>query len=222
MRHVDDLHKFVETGIGNDEFEHKAVHLGFGKRISTVLFDRVLCREDEERLRKLSRNAHDRHGMFLHGLQKRGLRLGGRTVDFVGEDDIIEDRPRLEFESRITVFVLDDDICTGDVCGHQIGCELNTGEGQVKHSAERPDKSGFSYAGNPFEKYVSACDHRDNRTFDDGLLTNDVAGNLLKNFVALLAKLFNIFFCNHDFFLVFNFDSGSLLRFSALYYNIIF
>ena len=44
----------------------------------------------------LIRLALHRDAMLLHCLEQRRLRLGRRAVDFVGENDVREDRPRRE------------------------------------------------------------------------------------------------------------------------------
>ena len=70
---------------------------------------------------------------FLHGFQERGLRLGGSSVHFVGEDDIREDRPAQKLElpdARRLVFL--DHLGAGDVRGHQVGSELDAVVAQVQ------------------------------------------------------------------------------------------
>ena len=189
LSHVDYAHEFFERRIGNDKFEHKTVHLRFGERISTVLFDGVLRGENEERFFHFSRNAHDRNRVLLHRFEKRGLRLRRRTVDFVRKNYVAEHGTGLELESRVSVFVFYDYVRTGNVRGHEVGRELNTGERKIEYSAESSYQTGFTYAGNAFEKHVAARYHRYNRTFDDFVLTDDVASDLFENIFALFAEL---------------------------------
>jgi hypothetical protein len=40
-----------------------------------------------------------RYLAFLHRFEQSGLRLGGRAIDFVGQNDVCENRAREEFES---------------------------------------------------------------------------------------------------------------------------
>jgi hypothetical protein len=47
-------------------------------------------------------HAADGHLPLLHRFQQRGLRLGRRAVDFVGQDDVREQRPQ-EPNSRAPV-----------------------------------------------------------------------------------------------------------------------
>ena len=77
----------------DDDVEHEAVELRFGQRIRAFELDRVLRREDEERLVELVGASLDRDAVLLHRLEQRGLRLRRRAVDLVGQDDVGEDRP---------------------------------------------------------------------------------------------------------------------------------
>ena len=133
------------------------------------------------------------------------MRFRGSTVDFVGKDNVAEDRTGLEAERRVPIFVLRDDVRTGNVGRHQVGRELNTGERKVEYAAKRSNQTGFTYAGYTFKKNVTTGDHRDNRTFDNILLTDDVTFDLRKNVLALFTKLLDVLFCNHN--------SNPLLRF---------
>jgi hypothetical protein len=73
---------------------------------------------------------------LLHRLEQRGLGLGRGAVDLVGQDEVGEDRARLELELRrpLLASVLDD-VGADDVGGHQVGRELDAAEGQVQASA---------------------------------------------------------------------------------------
>ena len=62
------------------------------------MFDRILGRQDHKRIRQRVRDSLDGHVPFGHRLKQGGLRLWRGAVDFVGEDDVCEDRPRLPFE----------------------------------------------------------------------------------------------------------------------------
>ena len=80
------------------DVEHEAVELGFGQRIGPFLLDRVLRGDGEERLGQGVGRLPDRHFALLHRLQQGRLRLGRRAVDFVGQQDVGEDRPFDEAE----------------------------------------------------------------------------------------------------------------------------
>jgi hypothetical protein len=62
------------------------------------VLDRVLGREQQERVRQPPRLAVDRDLVLGHRLEQRGLRLRHRAVDLVDEDDVGEDRAGAELE----------------------------------------------------------------------------------------------------------------------------
>ena len=138
--------------------------------------------------------------MFLHGFEQCGLRLRGSTVDFVGKDNVAEDRTGLELEGRVTIFVFYDDVRTRNVRRHQVGRELNTGEGKVEYAAKRTNQTGLTYARYTFKQYVTTSDHCDDRTFNDIFLTDNVALDLGEDIFALFAEFFNVLFRNHNIF----------------------
>ena len=81
------------------------------------------------------------HGDFLllHRLQHRRLRLGRRTVDLVRQHQVGEDRTMHKFELASTTCHVLQDIRTGNVHGHQIGCELDPAKLQGHRFGEFPD-----------------------------------------------------------------------------------
>ena len=87
-----DLELFVEARVLHEHLEHEAVLLRFGQRVGAFLLDRVLRGQHEERVGELVPHAADRDLPLLHGFEQRGLRLGRRAVDFVGQDDVGEQR----------------------------------------------------------------------------------------------------------------------------------
>ena len=87
-RAAGDLELLVEARIGHEHLEHEAVLLRLGQRIGAFLLDRVLRGQHEERIGQLVPHAADRDLPLLHRFQQRGLRLGRRAVDFVGQDHV--------------------------------------------------------------------------------------------------------------------------------------
>ena len=67
---------------------HKAVELRFRKAVRAFGLDRVLRRDRKERARQGARLPVDRRGAFLRRFEERGVRLGGGTVNLVGEKDL--------------------------------------------------------------------------------------------------------------------------------------
>ena len=85
--------------VADEHLHHESVDLGLRQRVGALGLDRVLRREDEERVGDLVGLAADRHLALLHDLEERALDLGGRPVDLVGEQQVREDgaerRPEL-------------------------------------------------------------------------------------------------------------------------------
>ena len=88
---LDDGDFVVFRQIIDHHVEHETVELRFGQRIRAFHFDRVLRREHKERFRQRMPHAGRGDLVFLHRFEQRGLRLGRRAVDFVGENHVRED-----------------------------------------------------------------------------------------------------------------------------------
>ena len=58
----------VPARVGHLDVEHEAVELSLGQGISAFLLNRVLCRQDEERLGQMIGLRPGGYVMFLHGL----------------------------------------------------------------------------------------------------------------------------------------------------------
>ena len=86
----------IKTSKSRLVVEHETVHLSFWKWVSTILLDWVLGSENEVWFLHDVGFAGDGGLVLLHDLEKSGLGLWGSTVDFVGEDDLGEDRTLLE------------------------------------------------------------------------------------------------------------------------------
>ncbi len=124
-----DLELFLEGRILDEDLEHEAILLGLGQRIRAFLLDRVLRRQHEERIGELVAHPADRDLPLLHGFEQCRLRLGRRAVDFIGENDVREQRPLQEAELALAGrAVLLDHLGAGDVRRHQVGRELDTAE----------------------------------------------------------------------------------------------
>ena len=96
----------------------EAVELRLRQRVRAMVLDRVLRRQHHERRRQRVRVVIHGDLRFVHRFQERRLGLRGGAVDFVGDDDIGEDRAGLEFEAlRGRVEYADAD----DVAGQQVG-----------------------------------------------------------------------------------------------------
>jgi len=95
------------------------------------------------------------HFPFLHRLQQGRLRLGRGAVDFVGQQDVGEDRPVDEAEVPPPLLVFLQHVRAGDVRGHQVGRELDPLELDVQDPRQRADDQRL---GQPGHAHVRLAD----------------------------------------------------------------
>src|SRR5215218_2635128 len=93
-----DLQLVVLGRIAERGLEEEAVELRLGKRERSLLLDRVLRREQEERGGQGAGDAVDGDLVLGHRLQQGRLGLRHRAVDLVDQHDVGEDRPGAELE----------------------------------------------------------------------------------------------------------------------------
>src|SRR4029078_6390795 len=93
---LDHLELLERGGIPERRAQEEAVELRLWQRERSLVLDRVLRREEEERTRYDLRGAVDRHLALGHRLEQRRLRLRHRAVDLVHEAELGEDRARPE------------------------------------------------------------------------------------------------------------------------------
>jgi len=194
---VDDLVQFVRARIADDNLEEEAIQLRFGQWIRAFLVNRVLRCHDEERFGELAEFAARSDLFFLHGFEHGGLGLGRGAIDFVGEDEVREDRAALELKFASAGIAFHDEIRAEDVGGHEVGRELNATERHVEHFAERADEERFAKAGHAFEQNVSAAEQRDESVFNDvGVADDDLGDFCAERFVGG-AEAFNMLLSVH-------------------------
>ena len=71
---------------------------------------------------------------LAHRFQKGGMRSGGGAIDFVRQDDLVENRSLLEFETSTHGIV---NIDPDDIGGNEVESELNTFERAAERLHER-------------------------------------------------------------------------------------
>ena len=156
--------------------------LCFRQRIGAFHLERVLRGHDEERLLQHVRRPGNGYLLLLHRLEQRGLRSRRGAVDLVGQDDVREDRTRLEVERLPPCAVLLKDARSDDIGRHQVGGELDARVAQRNHPAERPHQKRLAEPRDPFEQHVSAGQQRrDDALYDFGLADDglrDLAADL--------------------------------------------
>ena len=99
--------------------------------------------------------ALDRHLLLLHRLEQRGLRLGRRPVDLVGEQHAREDRPRPERELAAVQRQR-----ARQVGGEHVGRELCAAELEAERARDRVRDERLGDAGDALEQNVTAGEER--------------------------------------------------------------
>ena len=174
LHHLD----FVVLGqVIDHHVEHEAVQLRLGQRIRAFHLDRILRGEHEERFGQRVAHAGGGDLMFLHGFEQRGLRLGRRAVDFVGQDHVGEDRAGHEGELPFAAGVLQN-LRAGDVGGHEVGRELDALELEMKDLRDGFHEQRLGQAGRAGDQAMPAGKQRDEQLLDHVLLADDDLGQL--------------------------------------------
>ncbi len=84
--------------------------------------------------------AGHRHLPLFHGFEQRGLYFRRSAVDFVGENQIAEDRPRLKCQGALRAG-LQQRLAAGDVGRQQIRGELDAPHGRREPFGDRLDRA---------------------------------------------------------------------------------
>ena len=94
------------VGVTHADTNQKTVKLGVRQHRRTGRTNRVLRGKDDEGIRQIIRLAVHCDLVLLHGLQQRGLRLAGGTVDLVCQQQVRHDRAGL-VDKLVHLFVID-------------------------------------------------------------------------------------------------------------------
>ncbi len=160
-------------GIIDVDLHQEAVELRLGQGICAFLLDRVLGREHVEGARNVVPIAGNRHVVLLHRLQQRGLGARARAVDFVGHQQLTEDRAGDEAEAAFAAGTLVQHFAAQDVGRHEIRGELDAAGVEPEHDAHGLDQLGLGEAGKPDQQRVAATEHGDERLLHHRLLPED-------------------------------------------------
>src|SRR5205823_13765030 len=164
--------------IADRQLHQEAVELRFRQRVRTDVLDRVLRRDDEERIGQRQAVLLDRDHPLAHRLEQRRLRLRRGPVDLVGEEDVREDRTGDELELLLLLLVNRD---ADDVGRQQVAGELDALERQRQRARQRVRQRGLADAGDVFEEDVPLRQERgDAELHDLGLAANDALDVLLQ------------------------------------------
>ena len=184
------VHDRDEVLLGRErdhDLEEEAVELRLGQGIGALHLERVLRREHEERRVEREALAGDRDLVLLHRLEQARLGLGRRAVDLVGEDEVREDRARLEPEDPLAA-LLDEDVRAGDVGRHQVGRELDAVERAVDDVGDRPHEHRLAEAGHALEQHVAVGEQPGQGLADELALADDDPADLALDGLGALGE----------------------------------
>ena len=156
----EDLHLVRAIGVTDVGADGKAIELVFGERIRAFVLVRVLRRQHEERRFEHVGPPFDRHLAFVHRLQQGALRAGGGAVDFVGQQNVREDRPATKLEVPQIGQV---DTRAQDVAGQHVGRELQPRELAVETLRDGLGQQGLADARRIFDQEVAFRQQRNDR-----------------------------------------------------------
>ena len=121
-------------------------------------------------------HAGDRDVLLLHGLQQGRLGARAGAVDFVGHQQLAEDRALHEAELPAALVGLFEDFGADDVGGHQVGGELDAALVKAENTAERGRKLGLGKTGRADQQGMATRQNGGERELDHFLLAeNDLA-----------------------------------------------
>src|SRR5205085_6606317 len=96
--------------------------------------------------------ALDTHLRFSHRLQQRRLRARRRAIDFIGQQNVGEDRALMKKEMLLALIKHRN---AKNVRRQEIWRELDAGEFGIERPGEGFRESGFAGTGKILEQYVS-------------------------------------------------------------------
>ena len=178
-RHApDDLLFLVPVRVPDDDLHHETIDLRFGQRIGSLLLDRILRREDQERIGKIVCLTRQGDFAFLHRLEQRRLHLRRSAVDLVCEHEIPEHRT---FPHRPITGLGIVDLRSEEIGRQEIRGELNATTRSAERRREGLNRHRLGQSGNAFEEHVTVGEDADEHAADEVTLPDDDALDLLND-----------------------------------------
>ena len=174
----DDRRLVAQPRVVDEDLEQEAVDLRLGQRVGALGLDRVLGGQHEEGPRDGVGLAAEGDLALLHDLQERGLDLGGRAVDLVGQQQVAEHRAELGGEGA---GVGAPDARADEVGRHQVGRELHAAEAAAQCSGQGADGQRLGQAGHALQQHVAAGQQGDEDALEHGVLSHDDALGLVEH-----------------------------------------
>jgi len=155
------------------DHKHETIQLRLRQRIGPFLLNGVLRGQHEEwRIQDVGAPRH-RDAVLLHGFEHGGLRLRGRPIDFIRQNDVREHGAFGELEGPLAAGQFLQDVGAGDVHRHQIGGKLNATEAQ-RHGLRQPaDEECLGQPWDAHEQRVPPGEQTDDQLLDHLMLADD-------------------------------------------------
>ncbi len=151
--------------------QQEAVQLTLRQRVGALELIGVLGGQHEERRAQRPGLAVYRHLPVAHRFEEGALGARRGTVDLVGEDDVGEDRARLEDEGALALVV---DADAEQVAGQQVRRELDAVKGARQAAGDGLGQQRLADAGHVFEQEVAFGEQGDEGHLDHvGLAEKD-------------------------------------------------
>ena len=148
----------LARGVADVELHGETVELCLREWVGPMELDWILGGEHHERGVEGVGLSRDRDLAFLHRLEQRGLNLGRRAVDLVGEDDVGEDGAFVDLELTTALI---EDRRADDVRGQQVRSELDATEVRMNRLRQSPHHECLGKSGQPFQEDVPPRKQRD-------------------------------------------------------------
>ena len=136
----------------------------------------------EERFRQRACLALGGYLVFFHGFEQRTLCFGRGAVYLVGQNDLREDRPRVEVEiARLAI----EDRDAENVGGQQVAGKLDALKMQPQRGCQCVGEGGLADAGNILDQQVATREHARDGEPDLMFLAEDDFADLIDDGIEL-------------------------------------
>ncbi len=157
---LQDLLLVVPIRVADPDLEQEAIQLGLGERMGPLILQGILRGQDHEGTRQTVRVVVQRDLVLVHRLEEARLGLGRGPVDLVREDDVAEERARLEDELP-GLPVVDGD--AEDVGRQQVRCELDALEADPEGLGQSVRQRRLAHPGHVLDQEVPPGQQPDHR-----------------------------------------------------------
>ena len=141
---------FITTRVIHSDVEQKPIQLRFGEGVRSFLLQRILRGQYNKWSGNQVHLAAHTDVPLLHRFEHRGLCLGRRPIDFIGQHEIGKNRAREEPVSSFpSVWILLNHLGARHVAGHQVGRELDALECQIEAHANELTSNVLASPGTP-------------------------------------------------------------------------